>query len=39
MVYLHGGYLQYGHINVPSYVPDEKHAQDLNVVFVNVQYR
>ena len=39
MVYIHGGYLQFGHINIDGYVPDERTARELGVVFVNIRYR
>ena len=39
MVYLHGGNLQTGGINVADEMPDERTAKDMHTVFVNVQYR
>ena len=39
MVYIHGGYLQWGNASTPGYCPDEKTAVELKTVFVNIQYR
>ena len=39
MVWIHGGYLQWGNGSVPGYSPDEQLTKKLNVVHVSIQYR
>jgi len=39
MVYIHGGFLQYGDGSSTTMSPDEKLTDDLKMVFVSVQYR
>lgn len=39
MVWIHGGFLQFGSGNEPGISPSSKLAQKLNVVFVSMNYR
>ena len=39
MVYIHGGFLQWGNSYTPGYTPDAHIAGKLGVVFVSIQYR
>ena len=39
MVFIHGGYLQFGDGAMPGYSPDERLTNNLQMVFVSIQYR
>ncbi|ELT95095.1 hypothetical protein CAPTEDRAFT_27602, partial [Capitella teleta] len=39
MVWIHGGYLQWGNASIHSYSPNDKLTRDSNVVHVSIQYR
>ena len=39
MVYIHGGYLNYFNSNIPTYIPSEEFAININMVYVSMNYR